>query len=34
MEVGNKFMPYQVLLLKRDGNHEIYADVRRREQQY
>lgn len=34
MEVGDKFMPYQVLLLKRDGNHEIYADVRRPEQQY
>jgi hypothetical protein len=34
MEVGDKFMPYQVLLLKRDGNHEIYADIRRPEQQH
>ena len=34
MEVGDKFMRYQVLLLKRDGSHEIYADVRRPEQQY
>ena len=34
MEVGDKFMPYQVLLLKRDGNHEIYAAIRRPEQQY
>jgi hypothetical protein len=34
MEVGDKFMPYQVLLLKHDGSHEIYADIRRPEQQY
>ena len=34
MEVGDKFMPYQVVLLKSDGNHEIYADIRRSEQQY
>ena len=34
MEVGDKFMPYQVLLLKHDGDHEIYADIRRPEQQY
>ena len=34
MEVGDKFMPYQVLLLKRDGGHEIYADISRPEQQY
>ena len=34
MEVGDKFMPYQVLLLKRDGSHEIYADISRPEQQY
>ena len=34
MEIGDKFMPYQVLLLKRDGSHEIYADISRPEQQY
>ena len=34
MEVGDKFMPYQVLLLKHDGSHEIYADISRPEQQY
>ena len=27
MEVDNKFMPYQVLLLKADGSSEIYADI-------
>lgn len=27
MEVGDKFMPYQVLLLKKDGNHEVFAQV-------
>jgi hypothetical protein len=34
MEVGDKFMPYQVLLLKRNGSHEIYDDISRPEQQY
>jgi hypothetical protein len=34
MEIGDKFMPYQVLLLRRDGSHEIYADISRPEQQY
>lgn len=29
MEVGDKFMPYQVLLLKKDGNHEVFAQVDR-----
>lgn len=27
MEVGDKFMPYRVLLLKQDGNHEVFAQV-------
>ena len=27
MEMGTDFMPYQVLLLKRDGGAEIYAQV-------
>jgi len=34
MEVGNKFKPYQVLLIKVDGSSEIYADVRTAEEQY
>ena len=33
MEVGNKFMPYQVLLIKADGSSEIYADIRTAEEQ-
>ena len=27
MEVGDRFMPYQVLLLKQDGGTEVYAAV-------
>ena len=27
MEVGERFMPYQVLLLKKDGSVEVYAEV-------
>jgi hypothetical protein len=27
MEMGTKFMPYQVLLLKADGSHEVFADI-------
>jgi hypothetical protein len=34
MEVGSKFMPYQVLLLKKDGSTEVYADISRPEMQY
>ena len=33
MEVGDKFMPYQVLLLKADGTSEIYADIATKEDQ-
>lgn len=28
MEVGDRFMPYQVLLLKQDGSAEVYAEIR------
>jgi hypothetical protein len=34
MEMGDKFMPYQVLLLKTDGSTEVYAQVSQAEQQY
>ena len=27
MEMGDRFMPYQVLLLQEDGSHTVYADV-------
>lgn len=27
MEVGNKFSPYDILLIKADGTHEVYAHV-------
>jgi hypothetical protein len=33
MEVGDKFMPYQVLLLKEDGSSEVYADVHSQQEQ-
>ncbi len=34
MEVGNKFSPYEVLLLKTDGTVEIYAKVNTKEDEY
>ncbi len=34
MEMGNRFMPYAVLLLKKDGSSEIYARVRSLKEQY
>ena len=34
MEMGDRFSPYQVLLLKKDGSHEVYATVERQEEQY
>ena len=34
MEMGNKFMPYQILLLKTDGSTQVYAMVENAEQQY
>ena len=34
MEVGDKFSPYDVLLLKEDGTHEIYAHIDNYEEQF
>lgn len=34
MEMGERFDPYDVLLLKTDGSSEIYARIERPEQQY
>jgi hypothetical protein len=34
MEVGNRFSPYQILLLQADNTHEVYADVKRASEQY
>jgi len=34
MEYQNRFMPYDVLLLKKDGSVEVFASVRRYEQQF
>ena len=33
MEVGDRFSPYQVLLLRKDGTHEIYAQIDKASQQ-
>ena len=27
MEVGERFMPYQILLLQKDGSTEIFAEI-------
>ena len=34
MEVGDRFQPYKVLLLKKDGSYEIYASVNSYEEQF
>ncbi|MFT5161543.1 MAG: hypothetical protein ACI9FJ_000108 [Alteromonadaceae bacterium] len=34
MEVGDKFMPYNVLLLKSDGSVQTYAKIKTAQQQY
>lgn len=34
MEVGNKFSPYEIVLLKNDGSHEVYARIDSYEQQF
>ena len=34
MEVGDKFMPYQILLMKKDGSTEVFASVGSMAQQY
>lgn len=34
MEMGDRFMPYQVLLLQEGGSHTIYADLKRAQDQH
>ncbi|ACV26715.1 MULTISPECIES: DUF411 domain-containing protein [Kangiella] len=34
MEFGNKFMPYQILLMKKDGTSEVFMQVDSKHQQY
>ncbi len=34
MEVADKFMPYQVLLLNADGSDEVYAEINRYQEQF
>ena len=34
MEVGDKFMPYEVLLLEKGGDTRVYARITRPEDQY
>lgn len=34
MEIGNRFDPYDVLLLKADGSSSVYAHIGRTDQQY
>ncbi|GAC32292.1 DUF411 domain-containing protein [Paraglaciecola polaris] len=34
MEMGDRFMPYQVLLLQRDGSSRVYAEVSSYEEQF
>lgn len=34
MEIGERFMPYQILLLKKDGSHQVFAEINRYEEQF
>ncbi|MFL0799439.1 MAG: DUF411 domain-containing protein [Agarilytica sp.] len=34
MEMGDKFEPYSIMLVKKDGSSEVYADVASFEEQY
>jgi hypothetical protein len=34
MEVGDKFQPYKVIILKSDGSYEIYADITSSQEQF
>lgn len=34
MEIGDRFMPYNILLLKKNGTAEVYAQVRNKREQY
>lgn len=34
MEMGDKFMPYKVLLLKKDGSSEVYASMNSYKEQF
>lgn len=34
MEIGDKFMPYQVILLKADGSYGIYAELNNYQEQF
>ena len=30
MEVGDRFTPYDILILYKDGTHKVYAEINRR----
>ena len=34
MEVGDRFSPYEVLLLKADGSHSVFATINSYEEQF
>jgi hypothetical protein len=34
MEVDDRFDPYDVLLVKKDGSYEVYARIERQAEQY
>jgi hypothetical protein len=34
MEYNDKFMPYEILLLKANGTHEVYKSIKSYEEQY
>jgi len=34
MEMGGKFTPYKIILLKKDGSREVYADIKTAAEQF
>ena len=34
MEMGNRFTPYDILLMKKDGSHEVYASIKTAAEQH
>jgi len=34
MEMGDRFTPYSIFLVKNDGSVEVYAEIKSKEDQY
>jgi len=34
MEMGNRFTPYDILLINKDGSHSIFASIKKASEQH